>query len=62
MRFSPESIARACARHPWRTFSVWLLVLAFAVFSIAIGLSDALTTEFSFSGDVESITAGDLVE
>lgn len=62
MPLSPQSIARACAHHPWRTFAVWLLVLVVAAISIVTGLADVLTTEFSFSGDIESVTAGDLVE
>ncbi|HKS93003.1 MAG TPA: MMPL family transporter, partial [Tepidiformaceae bacterium] len=31
---SPARLARACARHPWRTLGVWLLVAVVAVISI----------------------------
>ena len=45
MRLSTQNIARACARHPWRTISAWgvLIVLSFA--AIALLLGSGLTTD-----------------
>ena len=39
-----QRLARACAAHPWRTISVWLLVIVLGVVGAAAGLGD-LTTE-----------------
>jgi hypothetical protein len=41
--FSTGSLARSCARHPWRSLSVWAVLLVLAVVA-ALGLGDVLTT------------------
>ena len=51
-----ESIARACAAHPGRTFSAWALVLAASILAIALLLS-GLTTDAVVTGDPESARA-----
>jgi hypothetical protein len=39
-----ERLARACAAHPWRTISIWLLAIVLGVVGAGAGLGD-LTTE-----------------
>ncbi len=50
---STAGLARACARHPWRVFSLWLIVLALAFVS-ASSLGNALTSSSDFTGNPES--------
>lgn len=57
-----ERIARACARHPWRTIGLWFAVVAFAAFLNVSLLGDALTTVGSFTNDPESQRADRLLE
>lgn len=61
-RMFTESMARACALHPWRTIGLWaaLIIVAFLL-SNAL-LSDALTTQFRFTNNPDSQRANDLVE
>ncbi|MBE0429058.1 MAG: MMPL family transporter [Thermoleophilia bacterium] len=51
---STGSLARACARRPWRTIAVWTLVSGIAVASVAFLLGSALTVEYEFTRDPES--------
>lgn len=60
-RITTGSIASICARHPWRTIAVWLLLLAASGASIYLYLADATSTEFTFSNDPESLRAYDMV-
>ena len=52
MRFSTEALARACARHPWRTVGVWLAAVVVSLGLVATLLGDVLTSE----GEVTSAT------
>ena len=47
-----ERIARACARHPGRTFAAWGLGLAASVLALMF-LMTGLTTEPSLTNDPE---------
>jgi putative drug exporter of the RND superfamily len=58
----PERLARASARHPWRTVAVWILVLAAAAVCSRAFLSGALTTQSSFANNPESVRAQNLIE
>ena len=60
-RVSTAGIARLCARRPWRTLGLWLLVLVIAGLS-ATTLSDALTTQSSQLNNPESKRGADLLE
>ena len=51
MKLSTESIALACARHPWRTIGAWLVLVVVSFVVIATLFGD-LTTE----GEVTSAT------
>jgi RND superfamily putative drug exporter len=56
-----EIIARACGRHPWRTLTAWVVVLACAAAVTVLYLGSALTNEDGFTNDPESFRAADLV-
>ncbi len=58
--FSTASLARSCARHPWRVISAWIVVLVLCFIAIG-GLDDALTTEASFTGKPEYQLGADLL-
>src|SRR5215469_12790442 len=58
----PERLARASARHPWRTVAVWIVVLAAAAVCSRVFLSGALTTQSSFADNPESVRAQNLIE
>ncbi len=61
-RLSTGIIAGACARHPWRTIVIWLLLLAASLGSMALLLADATTTEMTFTNDPESLRGYNLIE
>lgn len=61
-KLSFEGLARASTRRPWVTIGVWIVVIALAVFLNATLLSDALTTEFGFSNNPDSVRANALLE
>ncbi|MEX0753719.1 MAG: MMPL family transporter [Actinomycetota bacterium] len=62
MRLNPETMARASARHPWRTITIWVVaVVAFGTASSAL-LGDVLTPDIEFTNDPESVRAGELIE
>ena len=61
-RLSTRSLARASARHPWRTVVIWIGVIAVAVGLNAAFLQDGLTTEFTFSTAPESVRGARLLE
>jgi RND superfamily putative drug exporter len=60
-KFGLESIARACARHPWRTLAAWVVVLACAATITVLYLGGALSNEDSFTNDPESFRATALI-
>src|SRR5215470_7855498 len=59
---TPERLARASARHPWRAVAVWIVVLAAAAVCSSAFLSRALTTQSSFANNPESVRAQNLIE
>ena len=62
MKLSPESLARASSRRPWRTLVIWLVVFMAAGASSSMLLSGALTTDFDFTNNPEAKRAQALVE
>jgi RND superfamily putative drug exporter len=60
-RFGLQSIARACARHPWRTIAAWAIVLVGAGLLSAFYLGSALSNEVRFTNNPESQRADALV-
>ena len=62
MTFSSTALARASARHPWRTMGIWGLVLVAAVAVIALVLPGTLTSQYTFMGDPDSQVGRDLLQ
>jgi putative drug exporter of the RND superfamily len=56
-----ESLARAAARHPWRTIAAWLATIVVAFVAVAALLGDGLSTEAHLTNDPESERAYDLI-
>ena len=61
-RISPETLARASSRHPWRTLGAWLVVVVAGVMLSGALLGKALTTDGGFINDPESKQAQQLIE
>jgi RND superfamily putative drug exporter len=62
MGLSTEALARTSARRPWVTIGIWIVIIAVAVGLNVTLLADALTTEFGFSNDPDSIKGERLME
>jgi RND superfamily putative drug exporter len=63
MKLNPESLARSSSRHPWRTISIWVILLIGSMGLVSAGLfNDALTNAFDFTNEPESIQAQRLIE
>jgi RND superfamily putative drug exporter len=56
-----ERLARAAARHPWRTVSAWVVALVLSVGVIGASLGDVLTSDARLTNDPESYRAYDLM-
>ena len=56
-----EYLARAAARHPWRTIAAWVATIAVAFVAVAALLGDGLSTEAQLTNDPESERAYDLI-
>ena len=56
-----QRLAKACAAHPWRTISVWLVAIVLGVAGAAAGLGD-LTTEGEVTNNPDSIRAEHLID
>ena len=63
LNLSPKTIARASARHPWRTIGAWVTILGLAIFLMGTFLGDALTTDVTTpTNNPESMQADTLME
>ncbi|MEX1046056.1 MAG: MMPL family transporter [Actinomycetota bacterium] len=62
MSLNTETIARASSRHPWRTITVWVVLLMAAGYASGQMLDDVLTNDFAFTNRPESVQAHDLLE
>ncbi|HYJ61268.1 MAG TPA: MMPL family transporter [Actinomycetota bacterium] len=62
MKLSPESLARASSRHPWRTIGIWVVIFVAAIGATATILGDALTTDFDFTNNPEAKRAQQILE
>ena len=62
MKLSPEMLARATSRHPWRTVIGWGFALVTAAVLASSFLGDALTTSQDFTDDPDSKRAAALLE
>jgi RND superfamily putative drug exporter len=61
MSFS-TTLARASARHPWRTIAAWIVVSVLATIAIGGLLGGSLTTEGKPTNDPQSLRAEDVQE
>jgi uncharacterized membrane protein YdfJ with MMPL/SSD domain len=57
MKISPEALARASSRHPWRTVGIWAVILVLGFGASGALLSDGLTTDFDFTNNPEAVRA-----
>jgi putative drug exporter of the RND superfamily len=62
MKPSPESLARASSRHPWRTIGLWVVLIATMGFVSSQLLGDVLTQEFEFTNEPESVRAQEIID
>jgi len=62
MRLSPESLARASSRHPWRTLALWLVLIVAMGGVTSSLLSDALNQDIAFTNRPESVQAQDVFD
>jgi putative drug exporter of the RND superfamily len=62
MKLSPESLARASSRHPWRTIGLWVVLIATMGFVSSQLLGDVLTQEFEFTNEPESVRAQEIID
>jgi putative drug exporter of the RND superfamily len=62
MKLSPESLARASSRRPWRTIVIWVVVIASMGFVSSRLLGDVLTQEFEFTNEPESVRAQEVID
>ena len=60
MSLSTESLARACARHPWRTVGVWVAAVVLSLGLVATLLGDVLTSEGEVTSETDSKRAEEL--
>jgi RND superfamily putative drug exporter len=61
VRLSTDSLARACALHPWRTIVLWVVAVGVAVVIVGALLGDALTTEGEVTSPTDSKRAEELI-
>ena len=61
MSLSTESLARACARHPWRTIGLWILAVVVSFLLVGALLGDTLTTEGEVTSPTDSKRVDELV-
>ena len=61
MKVPTEALARASARHPWRTIVAWVVVAVLAVVALAGLLPGALTTEGKPTNNPQSERASDVI-
>ena len=59
---SAEGIARASSQRPWRTVALWIALVVAAIVINGTLLQDALTTEFGFTNNPDSIKGEKLLE
>ena len=62
MNLSTESIARVCARRPWRVVGIWLAVLLISGYLAVIVLPGVETTNFVFISNPEPRVGMELLE
>lgn len=59
--FTTEHLARISAKNPWKTVCIWLILIVGSGYLIMNYLGSALTNDISFSKDLESKQAHDIL-
>jgi RND superfamily putative drug exporter len=62
MKLSPEALARASSRHPWRTIGIWVVVIVSMGIVSSRLLGDVLNQEFEFTNRPESVRAQEVLD
>ena len=62
MRLSPETLARASSRHPWRTLAIWFVAIIGMGYLSSVLLSDVLSQDFDFTNKPESVQAQEVLD
>ncbi|HEX9123408.1 MAG TPA: MMPL family transporter [Actinomycetota bacterium] len=62
MKLSPETLARASSRHPWRTLGLWLVLIASMGFVMTGLLAGVLNQDIAFTNNPESVRAQDVLD
>jgi uncharacterized membrane protein YdfJ with MMPL/SSD domain len=62
MKLSPESLARASSRHPWRTLAVWFVLIVGMGMLSSMALGDVLNQDIAFTNKPESVKAQDVID
>jgi RND superfamily putative drug exporter len=62
MKLSPESMARASSRHPWRTIGIWVVVIVSMGIVSSRLLGDVLSQDFEFTNKPESVRAQEVID
>jgi len=62
MKLSPESLARASSRHPWRTIGIWVVVIVSMGIVSSRLLGDVLSQEFEFTNRPEAVRAQEVID
>ena len=57
-----ESLALRCARRPWITIAIWVLVIIISLALRVTLFGDAISTEFAFIGNPDSKKADEMLE
>jgi RND superfamily putative drug exporter len=62
MKLSPESLARASSRRPWRTIGIWVVVIVSMGIVSSRLLGDVLSQEFEFTNKPEAVRAQEVID
>ena len=60
--FSPEPLARRCARRPWLTIGLWVVLVVISIGLRATLFENGVTAEFDFTNEPESKRGENLLE
>jgi RND superfamily putative drug exporter len=62
MRLSPETLARASSRHPWRTLAIWFVSIIAMGYLSSVLLGGVLSQDFDFTNQPESVRAQEVLD